>query len=201
MTISPPGQIFVNRQKLEAVPHFFVASDRWWVRRALAGLLLSHYPRIRLDSGRQPPARLAGPQSCIVITDAPALATAAYPLAVLLGDDGVSGWQQDENAVLAAIDLVLGHAAQQLDVSKPLPLRRTGNSFGGLTRRQQDVLACLAQGRSNATIAKVLGMSENTVRIHVSAILKALGMDNRTQAALWANNQSNNGTETIAQAS
>jgi DNA-binding CsgD family transcriptional regulator len=56
----------------------------------------------------------------------------------------------------------------------------------GLTPRQGDVLDRLARGLSNAEIGQDLGMSENTVRIHVSAILKTLGLTNRTQAALWA---------------
>jgi DNA-binding NarL/FixJ family response regulator len=46
------------------------------------------------------------------------------------------------------------------------------------------VLACLGQGKSNKVIARELGLSENTVKIHVAAILRALGVDNRTQAAL-----------------
>lgn len=55
-----------------------------------------------------------------------------------------------------------------------------------LTRRQRDVLDLIASGYSNAQIAHELGMSENTVRIHVSAILKTLAVPNRTSAALWA---------------
>ena len=39
---------------------------------------------------------------------------------------------------------------------------------------------------SNTKIAKQLGLSENTVRIHISAILRTLDLDNRTQAALLA---------------
>jgi len=55
-----------------------------------------------------------------------------------------------------------------------------------LTRRQQEVLGHLTLGRSNADIAKELGTSEHTIRIHVSAILKSLSVSNRTKAALAA---------------
>ncbi|MEM6834159.1 MAG: response regulator transcription factor [Pseudomonadota bacterium] len=55
-----------------------------------------------------------------------------------------------------------------------------------LTPRQTDVLKLLAEGKSNSEIAEHLGMSPNTVRIHVSSIFRALNVDNRTQAALWA---------------
>jgi DNA-binding NarL/FixJ family response regulator len=55
-----------------------------------------------------------------------------------------------------------------------------------LTHRQRDVLALVGEGRSNKDIADTLGISEGTVKVHVSAILKALGTTNRTQAALIA---------------
>lgn len=55
-----------------------------------------------------------------------------------------------------------------------------------LTRRQQEVLGFLAHGKSNMQIAQDLGLSEKTVRLHVSAILKTLKLSNRTQAALMA---------------
>lgn len=52
-----------------------------------------------------------------------------------------------------------------------------------LTQRQEDVLVGLARGLANKEIAEELGMSPSTVRVHVSAILKALNVENRTQAA------------------
>lgn len=62
----------------------------------------------------------------------------------------------------------------------------TAERVGMLTRRQNDVFGLLGQGKSNADIAQDLGMSEHTVRIHVSAILRTLKVSNRTQAALMA---------------
>ncbi len=56
-----------------------------------------------------------------------------------------------------------------------------------LTRRQREVLEKLADGETNAAIARDLGLAEGTVRIHVSAILKSLNVSNRTQAAILAN--------------
>lgn len=58
--------------------------------------------------------------------------------------------------------------------------------IGLLTNRQRDVLALVGEGRSNKDIAEALGISEGTVKVHVGAILKALGTSNRTQAALIA---------------
>jgi len=48
------------------------------------------------------------------------------------------------------------------------------------------VLAGLGQGWSNARLAEELFVSEKTVKTHVSAVLRKLGLDDRTQAALFA---------------
>lgn len=54
----------------------------------------------------------------------------------------------------------------------------------GLTERQVDVLALMMQGKSNKLICRALDLAEPTVKNHVSAILKALGVANRTEAVL-----------------
>lgn len=56
----------------------------------------------------------------------------------------------------------------------------------GLTKSQASVLEFLAEGKSNRDIAEMLGVTEGTVKIHVSAIFKALGVSNRSQALLVA---------------
>jgi DNA-binding NarL/FixJ family response regulator len=53
-----------------------------------------------------------------------------------------------------------------------------------LTPRQREVLNQLSAGKQNKTIAQDLGMSENTVKVHVKNIMKKLGTHNRTQAVL-----------------
>lgn len=55
-----------------------------------------------------------------------------------------------------------------------------------LTFRQREVLALIATGKRNAEIGKSLSISPRTVQIHVSTILKLLGVGNRTEAALVA---------------
>ncbi|MCX8145765.1 MAG: response regulator transcription factor [Azovibrio sp.] len=56
----------------------------------------------------------------------------------------------------------------------------------GLTERQGQVLALMAKGKSNRDIAQQLGLSEGTVKIHVTGIFKALGVSSRTQALVMA---------------
>lgn len=56
----------------------------------------------------------------------------------------------------------------------------------GLTGRQAQVLALMVQGKPNKAICRELDLAEGTVKIHVTAILKALGVNNRTQAVIAA---------------
>ncbi len=75
------------------------------------------------------------------------------------------------NAVLASIDSTRSVMEARANIEM-------------LTRRQLGVLALIGQGLSNRDIADRLTISEGTVKVHVGAILKTLGVSNRTQAAL-----------------
>jgi DNA-binding NarL/FixJ family response regulator len=55
-----------------------------------------------------------------------------------------------------------------------------------LTARENEILALLAKGLPNKRIALDLGISEKTVKAHVTSIFNSLGVTDRTQAALWA---------------
>lgn len=67
--------------------------------------------------------------------------------------------------------------------------RRSVSSAVDLTEREREVLAYLGQGLSNKAIANKLCISEPTVRAHVYHILQKLGLENRTQAALYIQKQ------------
>jgi len=58
-------------------------------------------------------------------------------------------------------------------------------SFTELTRRQQDVLQLMQSGLSNQNIADELGLTLPTVKMHVSALFKKLGVKNRTEAVAF----------------
>jgi NarL family two-component system response regulator LiaR len=64
--------------------------------------------------------------------------------------------------------------------------RKTEEAGAQLTEREREVLRLLAEGRSNKEIARLLVVSERTVKGHVSNILGKLGLQDRTQAALYA---------------
>lgn len=117
--------------------------------------------------------------------------------AVNLGAAGFITKSASEEEILHAI-----HAVErgEIHISKSLFTKMQGatpadvsnsrsaqsRAVGSLTQRQRQVLEELARGQSNRAIGKTLKVSEHTVKIHVAAILKTLGVENRTQAALLA---------------
>ena len=63
---------------------------------------------------------------------------------------------------------------------------RSKPELNDLTEREQEVLQLIARGLSNRQIADEMYISEKTVKTHVSSILSKLGVQDRTQAAIWA---------------
>lgn len=114
-----------------------------------------------------------------------------------LGASGFIPKTYSGEAVLAALRRVLHgdvyrpdgqSGSARLDDTQPLAPGGTGALPGtlGLTGRQAQVLALMVRGLSNREIATRLGLSEGTVKIHATAIFKALGVSSRTQALVAA---------------
>jgi DNA-binding NarL/FixJ family response regulator len=76
--------------------------------------------------------------------------------------------------------------ADLLDRVREAPAPRPLPGEPKLTERERDVLRLVSQGRGNLEIAKELGISEQTVKTHVSSLLEKLGVHNRIQAAVYA---------------
>ncbi len=72
------------------------------------------------------------------------------------------------------------------------------NGRNSLSRREEQVLSCLANGDSNKVIANNLAITDATVKVHLKAILRKLSVSNRTQAALWAVSNVHNRNSSIA---
>ena len=92
--------------------------------------------------------------------------------------DHVIGWRLDRGErselLLGALRLVLSggtYVPRSLIDAPPAP---AGASIGALTPRQVDVLRLLMRGEPNKQIARELGLTEGTVKIHIAAILRTL---------------------------
>jgi DNA-binding NarL/FixJ family response regulator len=107
---------------------------------------------------------------------------------------GASGYLlKDADADEVAVALRAAHrgevqldpaVARRLTASLASPPRN--DATADLTPRELDVLRLIGAGEPNKAIAMALGISERTVRSHVSSILTKLQFTSRTQAALWA---------------
>lgn len=68
--------------------------------------------------------------------------------------------------------------------SPATPADFSAADLDGLTARQREVARLLGHGFTNKAIGSMLGMTENTVKVHVTAIFRALGVSNRTEAVV-----------------
>jgi len=71
-------------------------------------------------------------------------------------------------------------------VARTLLRARTERPAAQLSERELDVLRCVAEGLPNKLIARQLGISEKTVKAHLTHVYEQIGVTDRTQAALWA---------------
>lgn len=116
---------------------------------------------------------------------------------------GVSGYipkSSSNDLLLSAIHLVLAGGLyipkdllEEATVSPEMQslkdlsaIQNTNDEDRKLTNRQIDVLRCLAKGMQNKIIAYELGLTEGTVKVHITVLLKALGVSNRTAAIMEA---------------
>ena len=60
------------------------------------------------------------------------------------------------------------------------------NSGSSLTQRERQILRLIVSGHSNKQIGRELGISEKTVKGHLTNLFQRIGVQDRTQAALWA---------------
>ena len=132
------------------------------------------------DSGRSVRA--------LVLTSAPDRTLVS--LAVQAGAAGFLYKDIDPDALVRAIRSVHdGHTLLAPDAAGSLLHSGAApavQGIGALTAREREVLAQIADGRSNREIARLLRVSEKTVKTHVSSVLAKLGVADRTQAALLA---------------
>jgi NarL family two-component system response regulator LiaR len=69
---------------------------------------------------------------------------------------------------------------------EPTPVPQAEALPAGLTRRELEILKLVAEGHSNAALAKMLWVTEQTVKFHLSNVYRKLDVTNRTEASRWA---------------
>jgi len=99
-------------------------------------------------------------------------------------------------SLVASLNLVaMGEKVMPSNLAEVLPRHPSINTSAatsqsietaGLSLREVQILSCLVAGHPNKVISRQLGISEATVKVHVKAILRKVGVQNRTQAAIWA---------------
>jgi DNA-binding NarL/FixJ family response regulator len=111
--------------------------------------------------------------------------------AIDLGAMGFISKRSSTSILVGALRLVLAGGVyippQAIDVEQRAAEARPGlpalERFE-LTQRQAEILALLVQGKPNKIICRELGIADSTVKAHISAILRAFDVDNRTEAVL-----------------
>jgi two-component system response regulator DevR len=88
------------------------------------------------------------------------------------------------SAVRQAFDHSVYFAGARPAAAWPAP--RASYDESDLTRREKEILRLVAEGHSNAKLAKMLWVTEQTVKFHLSNVYRKLNVSNRTEAARWA---------------
>ncbi|MBX3637527.1 MAG: response regulator transcription factor [Rubrivivax sp.] len=165
---------------------------------AQAQELLARHPDTRLvllDLGLPDAAGLAALSLLRQVSDlAPCVILSAEesPAVVLAAlDAGAAGFipkTTQSDTMLAALRTILagGVYLPPCVTGELRPPAPGGEAVTGLSERQMDVLRLLLEGKSNKHIGRELGLSESTVKTHLSAIFRRLDVNSRTQAVVAA---------------
>lgn len=95
-------------------------------------------------------------------------------------NDAISGNNVVAKELIGSLtNIIQGKPLEQETIQSATPLSE-------LTPREQEILSHIAEGQSNKVIARHLGISDGTVKLHVKAILRKLGVHSRVEAAVIA---------------
>jgi DNA-binding NarL/FixJ family response regulator len=86
----------------------------------------------------------------------------------------------------SAVRQVFSHSVFLATGPRPNRHGRQSNRLPGLTRREAEILDLVSEGHTNGQVARMLWVTEQTVKFHLSNIYRKLGVANRTEASHWA---------------
>jgi DNA-binding NarL/FixJ family response regulator len=163
----------------EHVPELLITELQGGAGGSMSGLELIHAARERVPGLRV--IVLAASQEPADIARAFDAGAVVYVLKTALPDDVAAAIRQTFDR---SVFLTPAHR-DGCATATPAPAVLAQEGVG-LTRREREILALVSEGHSNPTLAKMLWVTEQTVKFHLSNIYRKLGVANRTEAALWA---------------
>ncbi|WP_298954606.1 PAS domain S-box protein [uncultured Methylobacterium sp.] len=133
--------------------------------------------------------REGGERDCLVSAETVTIAGEACVLCAL---QDITGRKRSERELIAAIDAVMADTSwfSRAVIERLAGLRQPGRGapdarLDALTARERQVLGLICQGLSDAAIGKRLSLARNTVRNHVAALYRKLGLHRRSEAVIW----------------
>lgn len=175
---------------LGALPIESVAETVSSVRRCWQGakIIMLFEKASSMDFQRLLASRL---DACLPMTVSPRTLIDALQLIVgeqirvlMVSDSTIQGASEDGATLEGAPRIAsISHSVTPLAKSS---LAVGGRRVCGLSEREELVLQALVRGHSNKMIAREYTVTEATVKVHLKAILRKIGVANRTQAAIWA---------------
>lgn len=106
----------------------------------------------------------------------------------------ISARKRSESELVQAIEAVMADASwfsqevieRLATLRRPPPADRPAAQFDGFTAREREVLVLIGRGATDEEIGSALGLARNTVRNHVAAIYRKLGVNRRSAVVVWA---------------
>lgn len=127
-------------------------------------------------------------KSVIDPADRPTYDQTLQTLRISLGQERfAAAWAKGEGLPLTkVVTLALEPALSPSEMATLSQAKADKVKFGGLSARERETAALIAQGKTNREIAKIMVVREKTIETYVTRILNKLGFDSRVQIATWA---------------
>ena len=117
----------------------------------------------------------------------------------------VTRQRRSNNGLITAIEAViadspaLGHSIlDRLAASRQSACSGVSSNLDELTEREREVLGLICEGQDDREMSQTLGLSRNTVRNHIAALYRKIGVNRRSAAVIWARERGISSDEALA---